>query len=65
MREEMIKMLMNEMKDCTCDNCEYDDYWKYGERCCCNCKVQYNNWSLSEKKAAELVDKILKNGDIA
>ena len=58
-RTELIKLLMNCLSYCYCDNCKYGDYDTYGEEYCENCYRKYSSWALGEKTATQIIDRIL------
>ena len=57
MKEKIINILINELCYCYCDNCEYSNQDKYGDRYCDGC--QYQNWKLSTDTAANLAEQII------
>lgn len=53
-REKIINYLVNKLNYAYCDNCGTDD------RYCDDCHRKYQNWSLSEATAADIVDEIIE-----
>lgn len=60
MKEKIINILINELNYCYCDNCEYNDYQKYGDKYCDGCYRKYQNWRLSSDTAAQIAEQIIK-----
>ncbi len=63
-KEQAIKILINELDHCYCDNCKFSDYDIYKDKYCDGCYRKYSNWALSPATAKEIVDKIIQLGEI-
>lgn len=60
MKEKIVNILINELKYCYCDNCEYGNWDKYQDNECDNCYRKYQNWKLSKNTAAQIAEQIIK-----
>ena len=60
MKEKIIKILIDELCYCYCDNCEYSNWNKYQDNECDNCYRKYQNWKLSTNTAAQIAEQIIK-----
>ena len=55
MKEEIIKILMENFDSVYCDTCEYEDSSR-----CDECHRKSMNWGISENCAEQIADKILR-----
>ena len=60
MKEKIIKILIDELYYCYCDNCEYGNWDKYQDNECDGCYRKYQNWKLSTNTAAQIAEQIIK-----
>ena len=64
MKEKIIKILIDELDYCYCDNCEYGNWDKYQDHHCNDCYRKYQNWRLSTDTATKIAEQIIKEVNI-
>ena len=60
-KEQAVKILMDELNHCYCDNCKFSDYGVYQDKYCDYCYRKYQNWALSEDVAKMIVNWIYED----
>ena len=58
--DKIVKILIDELCYCYCDNCEFGNWDEYQDEKCDNCHRKYQNWRLSKDTARSIAKQIIE-----